>query len=59
MFRIKPTITATVVAIFSKPDNVLVNVIIAVTTRNQVPKQHVRRKCKPMKAKVIVDWQTK
>jgi hypothetical protein len=59
MFRIKPTITAIVVVKFSKLDNVLVNVVIVVTTRSQVPKQHVLREHKPMKAKVIVHWQTK
>jgi hypothetical protein len=37
MFQTKPTISAIVVAKSSKPDNVPINVVIAITTCNQVP----------------------
>jgi len=37
MFRTKPTISTIVMAKSSKPDNVPMNVVIAITTCNQVP----------------------
>jgi hypothetical protein len=51
MFRTKPTTIATIVTKNLKHDNVLVNVVIDVMTR-----QHAFRKHEPMKAKAIVDW---
>jgi hypothetical protein len=55
MFWIKPTTIPTITMKSYKLDNVLVNVVIVVTTRNQVPEQHVFRKLEPMKAKATTD----
>jgi hypothetical protein len=54
-FRTKPTTIATIMTKSYKLDNVLINVVITVTTRNQVPKQHVFRKCEELKAKATTD----
>jgi hypothetical protein len=56
MFQIKPTINVIVLAKNLKSDNVPINVIVVVTTHNQVPKQHVLKEQKLVKAKVIADW---
>jgi len=55
MFQIKPTTIAIVVVKFYKLDNVLLNVVIVVMTRNQVPKQHVLKRRESMKAKATID----
>ncbi len=55
MFQTKPTTIAIIVAKFSELDNVLVSVVVVVMTHNQVPKQHVLKKCESMKAKATTD----
>jgi hypothetical protein len=59
MFHTKTNIVAIVVPKLPKLDNVPINVVAIVTTHSQIPEQQVFRKCEPMKAKKIVDWQTK
>jgi len=59
MFWTKPNIIPTIVAKPSKPNNVIVNVIVVVMTCSQVPKQQVFKEGESMKAKVIANWQTK
>jgi hypothetical protein len=39
----------------SKLDNVLVNVVVAITTHNQIPEQEVFRECELVKAKATID----
>jgi hypothetical protein len=59
MFSIKPTIITTTMVKSYKLDNVLVNVVATIMTHSQVPKQQVLRECELLKAKTIVNWQTK
>jgi hypothetical protein len=40
-----------------KPDNVPINVVVAIITHNQVLKQHVLKACEPIKTKVTTNWQ--
>jgi len=40
-----------------KPNNVLVNVLVVVTTRSQKPKQQVLKERELVKAKGVEDWQ--
>ncbi len=56
MFQTKPTITTTIITKIPKHDNVRINVVDDVTTRSQVPKQHVLKEHESMNAKAVVDW---
>ncbi len=58
MFQIKQTITSPIVTKNPKPNNVLVNVVVIVTTCSQVPKQHVFKECELVKEKAVIDQQT-
>ncbi len=49
------TTVATIMAKSSKLDNVLVNVVVAITTHNQIPEQEVFRECELVKAKATID----
>ncbi len=40
-----------------KPDNVLVNVVVVITTHSQVLEQQALREHEPMKAKSTTNWQ--
>jgi hypothetical protein len=40
-----------------KKDDVAVKMVLAVTTRNQIPKNVVSKGKKPLKNKSLVDWQ--
>lgn len=51
MFCIKSNTTTTIVPKSFKLDNVPINVIVVVTTCNQVLEQQVLRECEPMKEK--------
>ncbi len=55
MFQTKPNIIAAIVAKNRKPNNVLVNVVAAITTHNQTPKQQVFREGEQVKAKATID----
>jgi hypothetical protein len=56
MFRTKPTITITIITKNPRHDNVLINVVVDVTTCSQVPKQHAFRERELVKAKVAPNW---
>jgi hypothetical protein len=56
MFQTKPTIITTIVTKNPKHDNVPMNVVVDVTTRSQIPKQHALRECELVKAKATADW---
>lgn len=55
MFHTKTNFANIVVPKLLKLDNVLINVVIIVTTCNQVPKQQVLRECELVKAKIIAN----
>ncbi len=55
MFQNKPTTTTTIMAKSSKSDNVPINVVIVVTTCNQVLEQQVLKELEPMKAKTTTN----
>lgn len=55
MHRCKMNIIHIVVPKVPKLDNVLVNVIAAITTQNQLSNQQVLRKCELVKAKVVTN----
>ncbi len=55
MHRCKMNIIHIVVPKVPKLDNVLVNVIATITTRNQLSNQQVLRKCELVKAKVVTN----
>jgi hypothetical protein len=59
MLWTKPTTIVNVVAKILKHDNVLINVVVDVMTRNQVPKQQVLKGREPVKAKTTTNWQIK
>ncbi len=58
MFQIKPTTIATIMDKSSKPNNIPVNLIAAITTCGQIPEQ-VLREHELVKVKTTVDWQIK
>ncbi len=57
-FQTKPTTTVVIVEKSSKSDNVPINVVIVVIACNQIPNEHVLRKCELVKTKMTTDWQT-
>jgi hypothetical protein len=59
MLWTKSTIVAIIVVKPFKFDNVLINVVIVITTRSQVPEQQVLKECEPMKVKTTTNWQKK
>jgi hypothetical protein len=60
MFRIKlVSSNATTTPKPLKPNNVLINVVVVVTTYNQQPKQHVLKERESVQAKGVEEWQQK
>jgi hypothetical protein len=55
MFHTKTNIIATIVPKAPKPNNVLVNVILIITTPSQLPKQKVLKEHELVKAKTTND----
>jgi hypothetical protein len=51
MFKEKETMVT------PKKDNVVVNMVLAITICNQIPKNVVFKEKKPFKNKSLVDWQ--